>query len=173
MKIKWCVVICIFQVLLGPSLWAINWTELSVDQKASYLEELYYYGDGGSVEGVRPISIKTEKLLLNSPYRGKYSSYINKLFSTFKKEVDREAIEQYDGELLAIGPRVTTLILIIDSYQKVLASVISTQQEGLDPEGNSGDISWSAWLRADQNAHVLRNRSGRAYDDLYYEWSGY
>lgn len=173
MKVKLGVFVFVIQLLLTQPAWAEKWRDLSQDQKASYLEELYYYSDGLGVEDVKVISLESSHLLLRSRYEGKYSDYINKLFSTFRKNVDREAIEQYEGQALDEGPVVSTLILVVDDNQNILASVISAIQNGVDAEGNAGDISWSAWLRGDQNARVFRSLSGQVYDILYYEWSGY
>lgn len=173
MKVKLGVIIFVIQLLLSSSTWAAKWGELGQDQKASYLEELYYYSDGLGVEDVEVISIDTDNLLLNSRYHGKYSHYINKLFEVFQKNVDREAIEQFEGAPLAQGPEVSSLILVIDSDQNIIGSVLAAIQRGVDEQGDTGDISWSAWLRADENAQVLKNNLGQVYDDLYYEWSGY
>ena len=101
-----------------------------------------------------------------------HKAFIAKMIATFEREVSKEEIEQ--SEYQADGePRLSELYLLVTENGQILGGKVSFYQNGVDQEGEEGDINWQASVRMDENAEPFKNQDGVTYDDLYFEWSGH
>jgi hypothetical protein len=164
--------ITLFCFLLTSTAWSVNWADLSVEDQAEILYDLSYYVDFDEAEDVEIYKVNVDNLTLYSDYKGKYESYISKLLNTFINKVDTEAIDQ-SPYLTSGEPEVTSITLLVNLNDEVVGAEIRVYQEGTFEDGEESDINWTASLRADKNAQVLRDENGNPFDDLYFEWSGF
>jgi hypothetical protein len=145
------------------------WNNLTLDQKA---EVLTFESDLPS--GLKMIEYANfytefdESKVTDEAHK----AFIAKMIATFDREVSKEEIEQSDYQKDGV-PMISGLYLLLAENGQILGGKISYRQNGLDQEGEEGDINWQASVRMDESAEPFKNLDGVTYDDLYFEWSGH
>lgn len=122
--------------------------------------ELIRYTDGSKPFDVSKVSNKAHK------------AYIDKIVGLFDIEVSREEIE--NSPFQPVGEAIVTAMdLLVACDRIVVGAVMSRYQEGVDEDGETGDINWSASVRFDENGEIHLDENGMPIDDLVYQWSGH
>ncbi len=140
------------------------WNEMAIDQRAELLYDLDYFASD-LPECLSALSYEDLKLAA-------HKEYAEQIIAKFHDSVDREGIEQSDF-IVETDPELNYLYVLVSDQGVILGGIVSFFQEGLDEEGNEGDISWSATVRFDSTGDLLTDENGTGFEDLYYEWSGH
>lgn len=159
----------------------VSWDSMSLDEQANLLENLDYIDESQLPKNLKIINYLDSSFVLNSKLTSfedlkitnpKHKAYIEKIIQVFEDEVSREGIEQ--SEYSAFGdPQISTLYLLVDESEDVVAALIGFYQDGRDQEGEESDVNWSAQVRFNSKAEVFADENDQAYDELYFEWSGH
>ncbi len=152
-----------------------KWESLSLSDQAELLSELEYLQGNELPRNTKLVSYvqKNKTFELNQIKNKAHKLYVEKAILRFDESVSREELEQTHftlyGEEIFRG-----IDLLVSCDEKViLGGVIHKFQDGRNENGQEEDINWSAMVRFDQNAEILKNQSGQPFDDLSFSWTGH
>jgi hypothetical protein len=173
LKIVFIVLFFFQQSHANPS--ALTWQSLSLDQQAELLLDLEYIDEAELPKDITVLNYHSssftpvEDLRITNPV---HQAYVDQILGVFESEVSRESIEQ--SEYSAFGDsQISELYLILDTDGNIVAAILGMYQDGRDQDGNDSDVNWSARVRFNEEAEILKDDRGQTYDELYFEWSGH
>lgn len=145
----------------------LSWSGLSQDAKAEILEP--YTELPADIKAIDLADLSAAERAQLSP---EIQAYYQKAVDFFNREVSREEIEQSEFALDG-DEKLAEAWMIVSDCGRPLGMRLSFMQHGLDENGESADINWSASVRFGEDGEALKDASGEIYDDLYFEWSGH
>lgn len=144
-----------------------KWENLSKSQQYDLLYDLEYLGEDALPQGTKVLNLTEE-----ARSYPQFKTYMDLVTALFKNDVDREAIDQSPYEADG-NEEVRDFYVLIDENNQILGAYVYLYQDGLDEDGNKGDINWSASARFDQNGAFFTDQEGNIFDELRFEWSGH
>ncbi len=148
-----------------------KWDNLTQDDKSEILNDLEYNSTDLPV-GLKVLNVAENYEKTDKKTSLRIKKFIKKSLSTFENEVSRESIEQTD--YLTYGEEeVIYFGILLNEKFEILGANLIVYQDGREENGEESDVNWTVSIRLDEHGEIFKDESGNAYDELYFEWSGY